>query len=122
LGLAEVSEEVADLLWGERIEDAWRHEAVAGGGERSDFAAAQGDFGSVEAAEGDGGGILVGEESADGASVRGGDDDIFEALADLGIGVDDADEEGAEVIALVGSEVWSDVAALMEESVAGTAE
>ena len=66
-------------------------------------------------------GILVGEEAAEGTTVLGGDEDIFEALADFGVGVDDADEESGRVVALIGSEVGADAAAFEEELVAGSA-
>src|SRR5690606_8870522 len=94
---AQVGEEVADLLLVEPFQQALGHQASPHGLDRVDFIDRQGQVLPVEAAQDGDLIVAIHLEAAEGATVLGLHGDELVAFADLGVGVDDADEHGAEV-------------------------
>lgn len=108
------------MLFGEELEEALRHDGVAGGLADSDFLEREGEF-LVDALEGEGGGVLGAEESREGAAAICFDDFHAIVAGDGGGGINDVLEEVVEVGALGAGKLGAEVATFAEELVAGGA-
>ena len=121
LRAAKVSEQVAELLVAQAVEQAFGHETAAGGLKGLDFRGAQCCVFPIERAEHQCVGVAIGYETGEGAAVFRFDFDGGVAFANFGIGIEYAQEQRAEVVALICREVGTDVAALEKQFVAGGA-
>ena len=105
------------MLVGHAVQQAFRHQATPHRREQTDVRLPHGDVLPFQPAQHEDLGVALDEEAAERATIVRGDGEILETFADLGVGVHDADEHRAEVVALVGGQFRTDPSALEEEFV-----
>src|SRR5688572_337666 len=117
LRLSKVREQVPNFGVGQAFEKSFGHQAVASRLYACDPGPGQTDVDAVEATQNDDIGVLVSKKAAQITSIFSGNDLVLESFPDFGIRVDDANEHGAKVVALVAGEVRTNFAALVKKRV-----
>ena len=114
MGDAEVGEKVSQLLVGQAVEQALRHQASRANAVRLYLRLLDHRVASVDAAQDQQPVGLVGQKSAEPPAVPRLHLHVLVALANLPAWVEDGGQQGVEIGPLVGGEIGADVAALVE--------
>src|SRR5205814_1794408 len=96
-------------------ENAVGHETRRAGAQIADLPASEVDILTVQTAQSNDRVVLIHQKTGEGAAIGGRRNLVHETLADFGAGIDDAGEQCAEIVPLVGREVGANVATLVEK-------
>src|SRR5262249_49351205 len=118
LRAAQVREQVTYLLIAQVLQRLLRHHRAVGLAHISDRALLNQDVLPIDAAQHHHPVVLIGQETIDHAAALRFDDVVLKSFTDLRTRIDDVHQQPIEVAALVGRQVWPNLAALAKERVA----
>ena len=107
---AKISEQITQLRVIQVIQQGFGHERHAGGFHAFEVYKWDDDVLAVQPPKRDHAIILIGEEAGQCATVFRFNDEVLKAFPNLGVGIDHISEHGADVVALIGSQIRADAA------------